>query len=116
MLKENTLTMQYNRNYWTEKPIPSKEPYPDGKMTLNLTYVFQSSRRRGESKLRYVTETRQFLKVIMQMASDEDLQQLEWWLKRYQPGWVSEFIEMSNKMKRHVPEDLEEIKALYLNR
>lgn len=91
VMDNRELTIKYNID-WNGKPYSTDDRNPKGVMNLFLDRVFQTYKTKaGVEKCFDVTHRRKILKFIIQVGSDENIQQLHNYLAEYSKLWLKEY-------------------------
>lgn len=97
LMDENILIIKYNTD-WNGKPYSTNDPHPKGVMQLYLDKTFKTKKTKaGKEKCLNVAHRRKLMKFIIQAGSEQNIEQLNNWLKKNSKLWLAEFKKLKQK-------------------
>ncbi len=90
-MDENILIIKYNIG-WNGKPCSTNDSHPKGTMQIYLNRAFQTyMTSTKKEKCLDVIQRRKLMKFIIQVGSEENIEQFHNWLKGNSRLWLAEF-------------------------
>lgn len=97
-MESEKLIIKYNIDRWNKRPYSTNDLHPQGIMQLYLDKAFQTWKTKaGKEKCLDVVHGRKLMKFIIQAGSQENIEQLEKWLKENSKSWLLEFEKLVNR-------------------
>lgn len=95
-MDEKKLTIKYCIG-WNGKPKSTDDSDPQGVMEIYLDKAFETYKTNaGVEKCFQVVNRRKIIKFILQVGSDENIEQLHEWFKNNSKLWLKEFKKLSD--------------------